>query len=416
MKQNWKLVVFAGPDTGREFLLSADKALVIGRGSDSDTQIRDPKLSRIHCEVSIEQASPVITDRGGSGGTFVDEKQVDLPQRLTQGSVVRVGDSSLRIEGGPLGQDHATMRLSPDAVPSSEESPAGSLAQLIGKRVYYYQIDRLVTKGRNSVVFQATDLKRSEPVALKILRPEMTSTDDQRERFIRAMNTVLPLQHENIVRLRNAGRNDGYCWAALDWIEGTSAAKLIEDIGIGGTLDWREVFRCGMHVARALVAAAEHSIVHRNITPANILRRDTDKCYLLSDLVFAKALESTEASQLTKPGDILGELGYLAPERVVNASLLDVRSDFYGLGATLYALLSGKPPYVADSVADWLKSTQNDTPERPVGFQIGMDERFSDLVMRLIEKNAEDRFENANEVLEDFKRVGTFAGIDISRI
>ncbi|MEO1528773.1 MAG: FHA domain-containing serine/threonine-protein kinase [Planctomycetota bacterium] len=414
MSQAWKLVITEGPDIGREFQLPAESPLVIGRGTDSDTQIRDPKMSRIHCEVRMDDQAPLLIDRGGSGGTRVNGETIESPRRLTPGSIIEIGESVLRVEDGSTAFDQDTVRLTTPT--RLDDAPPGSITELEGQSFHHYRLGELVTLGRNSAIFQGIDTKRNLTVAVKVLRPQMTQSDEQRERFIRAMKTVLPVKHANIVGLRNAGKKGPYCWAAMDWVEGTSAAKLIESIGIGGTLDWREVYRCGLHIARALVAAAEHGVVHRNITPANILRRDDGCVYMLSDLVFAKALETTEAAQLTKPGDILGELGYLAPERVLDATKLDARSDFFGLGATLYALLTGNSPFPSSSVADWLKATNEETPARPVGSQIGMDERFSDLVMRLIEKDPADRFETAAEVLTDFKRVGTFAGIDITQL
>ena len=414
MSQAWKLVITEGPDHGREFQLPPDTPLVIGRGTDSDTQIRDPKMSRVHCEVRMDDHAPLLIDRGGSGGTRVNGDLIETPRRLASGLLIEIGESVLRVEDGSTAFDQDTVRLTTPM--HAEEAPLGNITDLAGQSFHHYRLDELVTLGRNSAIFKGVDTKREKPVAVKVLRPQMTQSDEQRERFIRAMKTVLPVRNAHIVSLRNAGKKASYCWAAMDWVEGTSAAKLIESIGIGGTLDWREVYRCGLHIARALVAAAEHGIVHRNITPANILRRDDGCVYMLSDLVFAKALETTEAAQLTKPGDILGELGYLAPERVLDATKLDARSDFFGLGATLYALLTGKSPFPSSSVADWLKATSEETPERPVGSQIGMDERFSDLVMRLIEKDPVDRFETAAEVLADFKRVGTFAGIDVTQL
>ena len=416
MSQSWIVMVSDGPDKGKKFDVPTDRPLVVGRGTDSDTKIRDPKMSRIHCEVRLDDSTLMLIDRGGSGGTLVNGEQVDGPQRLAAGSLIRLGDSLLRILDGSKESDQDTLRLLTPGATEEDASLSNSVAELVGETLHHYRLEEHVTTGRNSAVFKGIDTKREKPVAIKVLLPQMTQSDEQRERFIRAMKTVLPIKNDHIVRLRNAGKRGAYCWAAIDWVEGTSAAKLIASIGIGGTLDWRESYRCGTHIARALIAASEHGIVHRNITPANILRRDEDRCYKLSDLVFAKALETTDAAQLTKPGDILGDLGYLAPERVLDSTNLDVRSDFFGLGATLYALLTGKPPYPSSSVADWLKATKESVPEPPAVSQIGMDERFSDLVMRLIKKDPAERFESAEEVLDDFKRVGTFAGIDISTI
>ena len=409
MSHAWQLVIQQGPEKGRKFIIHDDVPLVIGRGSDSDTKIRDPKISRVHCEIRIDNQTPILVDRGGSGGTLVDGQEIDQSLVLNANSLIQIGQSVLRVEAAELDQETLHQRPIDDVLP-----PAESIAELVGHTLHHYRLDELVTKGRNSVIFKGTDTKRDTRLAIKVLIPDLAGSDEQRERFIRAMKTFLPVKHPNIVRLRNAGRKGIYCWAAMEWVEGTSAEELIESIGIGGTLDWREVYRCGLHIARALVAASEFGIVHRNITPANILRDDENRRYLLSDLVLAKALENTEAPQLTKPGDIIGEIGYLAPERVLDASKLDTRSDFYGLGATLYALLTGQSPYPSHSVAEWLEATSGDPPARPVASQIGMDERFSDLVMRLIAKDPADRFANATEVEDDLKRVGTFAGIDVA--
>ena len=153
------------------------------------------------------------------------------------------------------------------------------------------------------------------------------------QRFIRAMKTMLPIKHENIVALYNAGKAGRYAWVAMEYVDGESLTQVIQRIGAAGMLDWQNAFRVAVHIGRALECADEHKIIHRNIMPANILLTH-DKIAKLGDLMFAKALEGTAAEQITRPGQLVGELAYMSPERTRGTSDIDGRSDLYGLGAT----------------------------------------------------------------------------------
>ena len=410
-KSTWKLTVVGGPDTGRTFAANTGDTMVVGRGNDSDTQIQDPRMSRIHCEVRFEQGSTIVVDRNGSGGTFVDGVRVSDSHAANVGAVLQAGESKIRLDRAtPL--DAPTKTGEDEADDGAAKLKKVNVSSLAGKSFQNYRLDDLISSSRNSVVYKATDLESDGSVAIKVLKPQMVTTDVQRERFVRAMKTMLKVDHPNIVRIHKAGRTGPFCWVALDWVQGTSVAKLIEKIGISGMLDWKQVWRVAVHVGRALDEANKLEIVHRNVTPSNILRKDEDKSYLLTDLIFARALEQTEAQQLTRPGDIIGEMGYIAPERIFDSTFLDARSDQYSLGATLYALLTGHPPYVASGIGDLIQQIQNSEPVPPADSQIGMDERFSDLVMKLIKKTPEQRFDSARDMLRDLERVGKLGGID----
>ncbi|MEE2937626.1 MAG: FHA domain-containing serine/threonine-protein kinase [Planctomycetota bacterium] len=427
MMKQLKVSVIGGPDRGREFAFGDDQPLVIGRGSNSDTRIHDPALSRIHCRINLLDRQVVLSDCNGSSGTFVRGVRISKPQILTHGSVFKIGDSVLRIEDeqqldAPTMSTDLTLGLQEDLVSASApatllsstpaKEPTHSIRLLEGETFLRFRLDQLVSTGRNSFIFKGYDTKRDRLVAVKILKPQMAMTDTQRERFIRAMRTMLPIVHPNIVRTRKAGRKGVYCWAALDWVEGISVLKLIENIGVGGMLPWQEVWRVAVHITRALEEAGKRRIVHRNVTPSNILRRNDDRSYLLTDLILARALEHTDASALTRPGDVLGELPYMAPELLLDSSNVDERCDQYGLGATLYALLSGKPPYSAVNLADYLEKLKSFHPESPVNAQMGTDERFGDVVMRMIRMQPTTRYESPQAILRDLQRVGKLGGIE----
>ncbi|MGB0762236.1 MAG: protein kinase domain-containing protein, partial [Rubripirellula sp.] len=335
------MVVISGPEKGRSFSI-ATGVCVVGRGRDSDTQIRDPKISRIHCEIRALQGRLELVHRGGSGGTLVDGVAIKGSVQLSTGSVLQLGDTILRIDSAdPL--DAATVASNQTALPASSCAEADNVAEagvvpfdvvtptvkagapsirleaLVGQKINDFRLDRVASVGRNSVVFKAHDVENDAPVAMKILKPQLTSTDVQRERFIRAMQTMKQVRHQNIVRLKRAGKKGPYCWTALEWVEGVSVKELIDAIGISGMLDWKEVWRIAVHIGQALQKAHEIDIVHRNVSPSNILRRAESQDFLLTDLVLARALENTDHVQLTRPGDLLGELGYMAPERVFDS-------------------------------------------------------------------------------------------------
>src|SRR5207237_7226337 len=106
-------------------------------------------------------------------------------------------------------------------------------------------------------------------------------------------------------------------------------------------------------MGRALEFAEEHQILHRNIKPSNILIQHSDKLTKLGDLMLAKALEGTQAEQITRPGELIGDIAYMSPERTRGSTAqVDCRSDIYSLGASVYALLTGRPPFDDGSLPD----------------------------------------------------------------
>jgi serine/threonine protein kinase len=197
----------------------------------------------------------------------------------------------------------------------------------------------------------------------------------------------------------------------MEFIDGENLNQVIDRIGIEGMLDWREVWRIAVDIASALDAASREKIIHRNVTPANILRRKSDKMCLLGDLMLAKALEGTHARQVTSPGTILGSINYMPPERTRDSSAGDTRADIYGLGATLYALLTGRPPFQGDSTIEVIRRIREDDPTPPTKFQMSINSLFEEIVMRMIAKNPEQRYASPGTLLKELERVGKYQGL-----
>ncbi|MGH9678113.1 MAG: serine/threonine-protein kinase, partial [Candidatus Acidiferrum sp.] len=293
-----------------------------------------------------------------------------------------------------------------------EQKPSAEpLNALVGKNLSNYAIEAVLAKGASGVVFRARDTDNDQIVALKVLQPEFAAQDDDMQRFIRAMKTVLSLRHPNLVALYKAGKTSSYCWVAMEFVDGESMSAVIRRMGVAGMLDWRYGYRVAVHIARALQYAHSKAIIHRNVTPQNILWRAKDKTALLGDLMLAKALEGSLAMQITRPGELLGDVVYMAPERTRGVTEIDGRADLYGLGATVYALVAGRPPFAGGALPEIIAKIRTADPDKPKKYQMASPDLFQGTVLRLLAKRPEERFQSAADLLVDLDRVGKFAGV-----
>jgi serine/threonine-protein kinase len=199
------------------------------------------------------------------------------------------------------------------------------------------------------------------------------------------------------------------CWTASEWIEGEDAAQLIHRIGIAGMLDWRKSLKVAIHITRALDFASQHQIVHRNMAPRHILVRKRDGVVKLGGLGLAKSLNEDASAKVTKAGEIVGNFSYCSPEQV-NGKVLDARSDLYNLGATVYALLTGKPPCEGQSFVETLDNVRNQIPEPPTKSHLSVPALFEGIVMRLLEKRPDNRYADAKALLVDLHRAAMYLG------
>jgi hypothetical protein len=411
-----EFVVISGPDKDRKFTLNVGPDLMLGRSATAQYQLSDPRVSRNHAQVLLDGDQVTVSCNGGSGGTFVNGQKV-TKQALKPGDVVKVGETQLRLQVGDLPLDVAIAQSAgaKKLVAGTGKAPAAAidaLHALVGQTLAHYEINMVIGVGRTSVVFHATDTKDNRPVALKVLQPEFSDDEEEIKRFVRAIKTMLPLKHENLVRLYGAGRQDEYCWVAMEYIAGENMQQVIDRLGVAGRLDWRKTFRTAVHVARALEYVHGESIIHRNITPTNILLEATSKTVKLGDLMLAKAMEGIMQKQITRPGEIVGEVAYMSPERTRGPEDVDHRSDLYALGAALYALLTGKPPFTGATLVEKISRIRQTEPEKPSKFQMSIPSQFEGIVLKLLAKRPDDRYQTATALLQELTRVGKFNGIN----
>jgi serine/threonine protein kinase len=405
-----RLLVTAGPDVGRVFTIGNEPTILIGRSKTTPTRLTDPHVSRVHCQLQQDGEVLTLTDFESAAGTFVNGQRVNS-HRLRPGDVIAIGETQMLYQVEHAGEPTT---VHPDAPPPPAQPAVPSkLTDLVGKKVAHFDIGQLIAKGTTGFVFRAIDEKEKKEVALKILHPEISQNDDEMKRFVRAMKTMMPLRHPNLIAIIGAGKTKAYSWIAMEYVEGESLAAVIQRIGVAGMLDWRYALRVGIHMARALQFAEERQIIHRNITPRNILMRSSDKVFKLGDLMLAKALEGTLAQQITRPGEILGDIAYMSPERTQGTAVVDGRSDIYSLGATIYALLTGAAPFVGHTLPETVQKIRNEEPVKPKKLQLSIPDLFEGAVLQMLAKRPEKRFQKASDLLDQLEKIATFQNVAV---
>jgi serine/threonine protein kinase len=358
--------------------------------------------------VQVEAGGATVIDSNSAGGTFVNGERV-AQRELRGGDVIQVGDTHLRFHDDAAAEQATIAPAAPPGRATGEP-----LAALSGQTLGHFEIGPVVARGQSSAVFRARDTRDGKEVALKVLRPEFSRDEEEMQRFVRAMKTMMPLRHPNLVALHGAGKTGQHCWIAMEYVEGESLTQVIQRIGVAGMLDWRNALRVAVHVGRALDYAHGQQIIHRNVAPPNILVRAEDKVAKLGDLMLAKALDGVLAQQVTRPGELVGDVNYMSPERT-RSSLdgVDGRSDIYSLGATAYALLTGRPPFADGSLVETITKIRKADPEKPKKYQMAIPDLFEGTVLKMLAKRPEDRHQTAAELLKDLERVAKYQGVQL---
>ncbi len=408
-----RFLVVGGPDKDRLFVVQ-DGVNPVGRHQDALYKLNDPRASRFHCEIESKDGKIVVRDKGGSGGTLVNGAKV-TQCTLKNGDLLQVGETLLRFQAQDAIAVSGTTTIR-DLTQPAEYDPQATeqLAEMSGRTLSHFKIGDILGKGESAMVFKAVDAEDGKTVALKVMQPAFSRDEDDRQRFLRAMKTMMPLRHSNLVQLYSAGKSGPYCWLAMEHIDGESMTDVIKRIGVAGMLDWKYAFKVGVHVGRALEYAHSHGIIHRNVTPPNIFLRSSDKQVVLGDLMLAKALEGANAKQVTKPGELIGDVNYMSPERTRSTGEgVDGRSDLFGLGATMYALLTGKSPFAGATLVETITKIRNAEPLKPTTFQIGIPGMYETTILKMLAKRPDDRFQTAGELVRELERIGKYNGVTV---
>jgi eukaryotic-like serine/threonine-protein kinase len=248
-----------------------------------------------------------------------------------------------------------------------------------------YEVERKLGEGGMAGVYLARDRRHGRPVAIKVLREDLTAAVGA-ERFLHEVQVAANLQHPHILALYDSGEAQGLLYYVMPYVDGESLRQRLDR---EHRLPLPEAVRIAREAAEALAYAHRHSIVHRDVKPENILLLDGHT--LVADFGVARAMDVPRGGKLTHPGAVIGTPEYMSPEQAAGESLLDGRSDVYSLGCVLYEMLAGDPPFQGRSVTTLLA---RHSLEQVPGLRIvreSIPEELEDTVLAALAKSAADR-------------------------
>jgi len=261
-----------------------------------------------------------------------------------------------------------------------------------------YEILDRVGAGAMGTVFKARQKRLSRIVALKVLRPSLARDTRYVDRLRREARIVAALNHPHIVSGYDLGEEGGYHFFVMEFVEGKSLKGLLAEWGMFAEA---RVLEVGIQVARALDHAFQRGVIHRDVKPGNILI-DEQGNVKLTDMGLAKGPADLT---LTRDGATVGTPQYISPEQARNPQDVDVRSDLYSLGATLYHMATGQPPFKGDTMAAVITKVLHEVPPAPRDLNPGLSEGLSLVIRKLLAKNLALRYQTPRELLDDLERV-----------
>jgi Protein kinase domain len=262
-----------------------------------------------------------------------------------------------------------------------------------GSLIAGYRIEEMAGRGGMGVVYRATQLGLGRTVALKLIAPDLADDARFRERFKRESRLAASIDHPNVIPVYEAGETNGDLFISMRWVEGTDLGTLIKR---GGGLDPKRASEIITQVAAALDAAHERGLVHRDVKPANVLiTAGRDEHVYLSDFGLVKRI--TGSGDVTRSGEVVGTLDYIAPERIAGKGS-DAGTDVYSLGCVLFHCLSGRVPFETDSEIAKIYAHLNERPPRLSELVPELPERLDRVVARAMSKEREERYPSAGDL------------------
>ncbi|HQX52118.1 MAG TPA: protein kinase, partial [Planctomycetaceae bacterium] len=362
-------------DKSLELLLEADDDSGLHR------QVAQHVESCDHCQTRLVQLAADAKDWSEAKHWLAKDNAAD--------------DFSIDAEARPRHRVHVTKAAAWTESMAQHLLSPPSHPEMLG-RIGRYDVERLIGSGGMGVVFKAWDTELNRPVAVKLLAPYLAENGSARKRFAREARAAAAVVDEHVVAIHNVESGDDPekpPFLVMKYIAGGSLQQRLDR---DGPLDVCEILRIGMQTARGLAAAHAQGLIHRDVKPSNILLDEGVERALLTDFGLARAEDD---ACLTRSGFHPGTPHYMSPEQV-RGEAIDGRSDLFSLGCVLYALCTGHPPFRAETSYAVLRRITDDAARPIRELNPNIPEWLERIVMKLLSKSRDDRFESAEQVAE----------------
>src|SRR5581483_7205620 len=261
-----------------------------------------------------------------------------------------------------------------------------------------YELLEVIGRGGQGVVYRARQKSLNRAVALKVIGLGHWASDAHLKRFRREAEAAASLDHSGIVPIYEVGERDGSCYFSMKLVEGGQLDAVVRR----EPMPMRQAVELIAKVARTVHYAHEHGILHRDIKPGNILLDQKNEPHL-TDFGLARLIETE--STVTRTMEVLGTPSYMAPEQAVgNNATVSSLTDVYGLGAVLYQLLTGQPPFAGGTTYETIKLLLDSEPRQPRVVNPKIDRDLSTICLKCLEKDPKRRYSSALALAEDLER------------
>ncbi|RMG07447.1 MAG: FHA domain-containing protein [Planctomycetota bacterium] len=370
--------VMEGSRTGRCYVLRRAQCFLIGRDAACTVRILDSAVSRRHARLELRSDGSLwLTDLGSANGTQLAGRSLTPhePVRVGPQAAIAVASTvlSARLRGGTTKPWSGAGSIDPSILPSDEFELLGALGE-----------------GGYGRVYAARQRSTDRLVAVKILAVDEGARAEALRRFVREGQVCARLRNPNVVEVYEFSATERGAYLVMELVNGPNALDRVSS----GPLHLSEALEVGHQVAAGLEAIHEAGVVHRDVKPSNILLTPRGVAKL-GDFGIAKDLSGP--LDLTQSNTGLGSLPYVSPEQARDARRADARSDLYSLGATLYHLLGGRPPFRADRPDVLLRIVEEPPPELG-DLRSELPPALLRLVHELLAKRPEARPSSAAEV------------------
>ncbi|MEW6359721.1 MAG: FHA domain-containing serine/threonine-protein kinase [Planctomycetota bacterium] len=442
--------VIVGADKGKSFTLRSGRSITVGRSSASDIELSEPRISRIHCQLTNNGTRVILTDLRSTNGTFLNDKRVKSAP-LQSDDKIRIGSTviAVELEGAEAAEPAQKRREEPASAidekllesepkpeakaearaeakaeaavaveekPKPKPKPKGVALPEEGQTIAGCRLITKIHEFDNEVTYRGLQLSIDRPVLIKILTTSAKASEEEIERFIGPARSAGKLNHPNVVQIHDAGAEEGVYYIVQELVEGRTIKELTSKGGKGEPLAVPLAVEIAVQVAIALDYAHYHKVMHGDVRPEKILicnigKKPEEEIRTVRSLGIVRLMEFGPGGYLLgaesdAKRSIMGPTSlhnYRAPEQIQKNKPIDHRVDIYSLGAVLFRMLTGKPPFMFNKPEEVINAILETGIESPKEHNPTVPQSVCRIVETSMEKDPDDRYQMMEEMLEELK-------------
>jgi eukaryotic-like serine/threonine-protein kinase len=347
-------------------------------------------------------ATPSASGKPGSSAGKIPSDEDRLAQALIGRGLI-VGEEADACRSAPDANSRPEEFLkrlvkAGSLTPNQARRVAKEVSSLLHQDIPGYQLLEKLGQGSMGTVYKARQISLNRLVAVKMLHPRLAAKSDLMQRLVREAHAAAKLSHNNIVQAIDVGSAGNLHYFAMEYVEGTTIRDLLEK---GKVFNEAEALEIIIPVAQALQHAHKRELIHRDVKPANIILT-TDRVPKLADLGMARETENAEIAKAER-GMTIGTPFYISPEQIRGKIDIDGRADIYSLGATLYHMVTGQPPFPGNKIEPVLEAHLYNELTPPDHLNTTLSSGLGEVVEYMMAKDRNQRYRHAEDLLIDLE-------------